>query len=41
MFENMKWLNEPSRWKHSGDSLTLVTAAATDFWRETHYGVRP
>ena len=38
MFEDMKWLNEPSRWKNGGDSLTLETAAATDFWRETHYG---
>lgn len=38
MFEDMKWLNEPSRWKNSGDSLILETADATDFWRETHYG---
>ncbi|MCQ1949933.1 DUF1349 domain-containing protein [Arthrobacter sp. zg-Y859] len=38
MFENMSWLNEPTSWKVSGDSLTLETAASTDFWRETHYG---
>ncbi|MCC3264746.1 DUF1349 domain-containing protein [Arthrobacter gengyunqii] len=38
MFENMKWLNEPSCWENGGDSLTLETTAATDFWRETHYG---
>ena len=38
MFDNMKWLNEPPRWKNGGESMILETAAATDFWRETHYG---
>ncbi|MCC9174886.1 DUF1349 domain-containing protein [Arthrobacter sp. zg-Y179] len=38
MFENMSWLNEPTSWKADGDSLTLETAASTDFWRKTHYG---
>ncbi|MCC9205011.1 DUF1349 domain-containing protein [Arthrobacter sp. zg-Y769] len=38
MFENMFWLNEPGSWNDNGDSLTLETAASTDFWRKTHYG---
>ena len=38
MFEDMRWLNEPTRWTNHADSLTLETSAATDFWRETHYG---
>ena len=38
MFEDMKWLNEPPRFEIGADRLTLETAPATDFWRETHYG---
>jgi regulation of enolase protein 1 (concanavalin A-like superfamily) len=38
MFEDMEWLNEPPHWENGADSLTIETAAATDFWRETHYG---
>jgi regulation of enolase protein 1 (concanavalin A-like superfamily) len=38
MFEYMEWLNEPPHWENGADSLTIETAAATDFWRETHYG---
>ncbi len=32
------WLNEPRRWRRSGDELLLTTDPDTDFWRQTHYG---
>jgi regulation of enolase protein 1 (concanavalin A-like superfamily) len=32
------WLNEPADWAIDGGDLRVVTDAATDFWRETHYG---
>ena len=38
MFEGMEWLNEPPHWENGADLLTIETADATDFWRETHYG---
>ena len=38
MFDRCHWLNEPATWSVSGDALHVVTDAATDFWRETHYG---
>ena len=34
----MPWLNEPPDWRLDGDTLTVTTAADTDFWRTTHYG---
>ncbi|WP_313198234.1 DUF1349 domain-containing protein [Rhizobium sp.] len=36
--ETASWLNEPSEWRLSGDSLTVTTDNKTDFWRETFYG---
>ncbi len=33
-----RWLNEPARWSIASGTLHLATDAATDFWRETHYG---
>jgi uncharacterized protein len=38
MFEQCRWLNEPSKWAMRADHLIVVTDHATDFWRETHYG---
>lgn len=32
------WLNEPADWAIEDDELRVTTDAATDFWRETHYG---
>lgn len=32
------WLNEPTSWRLDDGVLDVVTDAATDFWRETHYG---
>lgn len=32
------WLNEPKRWRAREDTLEVTTDAASDFWRETHYG---
>lgn len=33
------WLNEPAEYHLDGEGgLRVVTAAETDFWRETHYG---
>lgn len=29
---------EPRQWQRESDTLTVVTDAKTDFWRETHYG---
>lgn len=33
-----RWHHEPARWSIAAGTLHLVTDAATDFWRETHYG---
>ena len=33
-----RWLNQPLRWSVASGTLHLTTDAATDFWRETHYG---
>lgn len=38
MFERGAWLNEPAAWRVEDGALRVVTDAATDFWRETHYG---
>jgi regulation of enolase protein 1 (concanavalin A-like superfamily) len=38
MFEQCHWLNEPAEWSLDDAALRVVTDAATDFWRETHYG---
>jgi regulation of enolase protein 1 (concanavalin A-like superfamily) len=38
MFEQCRWLNEPSEWSVGADQLVVVTNRGTDFWRETHYG---
>jgi regulation of enolase protein 1 (concanavalin A-like superfamily) len=34
----MRWLNEPASWRARGGVIEVVSAARTDFWRETHYG---
>ena len=34
----MTWPNEPKDWHVRAGSLTMVTDASTDFWRETYYG---
>lgn len=34
----MRWHCEPVEWRETGDSITLITSAKTDFWRRTHYG---
>ncbi|WP_428032484.1 DUF1349 domain-containing protein [Ancylobacter sp.] len=33
-----QWVNEPATWSLAADTVHLTTDAATDFWRETHYG---
>lgn len=38
MYDEYEWLNEPKSWSMRGDQLSWTTDAATDFWRETHYG---
>jgi len=38
MFDRCQWLNEPRVWRLDDGALSVVTDAATDFWRETHYG---
>lgn len=37
-FAGMEWLNPPASWSEGPDGLEVVTAGATDFWRETFYG---
>src|SRR3954465_2310501 len=37
-FPECSWINPPSEWSLNGDCLRVTTNAATDFWRETHYG---
>ncbi len=38
MFDQCHWLNEPTEWSATDTALQVMTDAATDFWRETHYG---
>ena len=38
MFSGMEWLNPPALGREGPDGLEVVTAGATDFWRETFYG---
>jgi regulation of enolase protein 1 (concanavalin A-like superfamily) len=38
MFGQCRWLNEPAAWSLEESGLHVLTDAATDFWRETHYG---
>jgi regulation of enolase protein 1 (concanavalin A-like superfamily) len=35
-----EWRHPPRRWELRGESLTLWTAAPTDYWQRTHYGFR-
>jgi len=37
-FSDGTWLNEPKLWRAREDELEVTTDAASDFWRETHYG---
>ena len=37
-FARCTWLNEPADWREESDTLSVVTDARTDFWRETFYG---
>jgi regulation of enolase protein 1 (concanavalin A-like superfamily) len=37
-FARCTWLNAPKTWRLHDGCLVAVTDAATDFWRETHYG---
>ena len=37
-FAECSWINPPSQWSLNGNRLRVTTDAATDFWRETHYG---
>lgn len=34
----MQWLNEPPRWRESGELIEITAGARTDFWRKTHDG---
>lgn len=34
----MQWYNPPAAWKEENGSLSVTTAAHSDFWRKTHYG---
>src|SRR5262245_55673602 len=36
----MEWLNEPKVWNVSGDTISLITEAKTDFWQSTFYGFK-
>ena len=36
-FSNCTWLNAPQSWQLDDGRLLVVTDAATDFWRATHY----
>src|ERR1700691_3777301 len=33
------WLNQPTYWSETGDTLTETAPPGTDYWRGTHYGV--
>jgi uncharacterized protein len=37
-FIRSTWLNAPATWSLDDGCLRVATDAATDFWRETHYG---
>jgi regulation of enolase protein 1 (concanavalin A-like superfamily) len=32
------WLNQPSHWNETGDTLNETVPSGTDYWRVTHYG---
>jgi len=32
------WLNRPTYWSETGDTLTETAPPGTDYWRITHYG---
>jgi regulation of enolase protein 1 (concanavalin A-like superfamily) len=32
------WLNPPTNWSETGDTLTETAPPGTDYWRVTHYG---
>lgn len=34
----MHWINEPQRWQHTEQTITVHVEPGTDFWRKTHYG---
>ena len=36
--DNGTWINEPKTWNRDGNTISLVTDAKTDFWRNTYYG---
>jgi regulation of enolase protein 1 (concanavalin A-like superfamily) len=36
--EQMKWMNDPASFKHSGEELVVRSKPKTDFWRKTYYG---
>ena len=38
MFEQCRWINEPTQWRVESDTLFVTTDKNTDFWRKTHYG---
>lgn len=38
MFRSCRWVNEPADWSLKDGRLTVRTDAASDFWRDTHYG---
>jgi uncharacterized protein len=37
-FDRCTWVNAPESWSLKEGRLQVVTDAATDFWRDTHYG---
>jgi regulation of enolase protein 1 (concanavalin A-like superfamily) len=34
----MHWMNEPQRWRHTEQAISVHVEPGTDFWRKTHYG---
>lgn len=34
----MHWMNEPQRWQHTEQAISVHVEPGTDFWRKTHYG---
>lgn len=37
-FAGCEWVNPPESWSLEAGCLCVTTDAATDFWRQTHYG---
>jgi hypothetical protein len=37
LFARMKWFNQPTSAKQSGERIVVTTKAKTDFWRKTFY----